>query len=64
MESHTSLIYERRQEVWAETAEMCIWGLSILPSLGAYNIELEFEQVRNLVLLGWDDEHNTVGLLL
>lgn len=59
------MIYERRQEVWAETEEMCIWGLSILPSVGAHNIELEFEQkVRNLVLLRWDDEHNTVGLLL
>lgn len=34
--------------------------LSISPSAGAYNIELEFEhKARNLVLLGWDDERST-----
>lgn len=66
-ESHPSLIYEIRQEIWAEMVERYNWneagsqGLSISLLVEAHNIELEFEhKVRNLVFfLGWDGEHST-----
>lgn len=63
-ESHHSLIYEIRQEIWAEMVERYNWneaGMSISLLVEAHNIELEFEhKVRNLVfLLGWDGEHST-----